>query len=154
MLKTLHHSFSALADIPTSICGIHLKLKSRMNFTLLACYKTSNRGLCIHSIILDQLLLGDFINISSSRLEVMQELSNLPTMELIQNDGSPSGSKLFVLWNPPLRLKMVCSVVKSYSSRVFNGKLFSTFRSSEVLLSCRSQRELRVALMMTLLTNI
>lgn len=75
-------------------------------------------------------------------------------MELIQNDGSPSGSKLFVLWNPPLRLKMVCSVVKSYSSRVFNGKLFSTFRSSEVLLSCRSQRELRVALMMTLLTNI
>lgn len=46
-------------------------------------------------------------------------------MELIQNDGSPSGSKLFVLWNPPLRLKMVCSVVKSYSSRVFNGKLFS-----------------------------
>ncbi|KAK1274303.1 hypothetical protein QJS04_geneDACA018303 [Acorus gramineus] len=30
------------------------------------------------------------------------ELANLKTLELIQNDGSPCGPKLFVLWNPPL----------------------------------------------------
>ncbi|KAL6995021.1 hypothetical protein U1Q18_005155 [Sarracenia purpurea var. burkii] len=35
------------------------------------------------------------------------ELANLPTMELINNDGSPSGRKLFVLWNPPLYPKAV-----------------------------------------------
>ncbi|KAJ4838114.1 hypothetical protein Tsubulata_003438 [Turnera subulata] len=30
----------------------------------------------------------------------VQELANLSTLELIQNDGSPSSQKLFVLWNP------------------------------------------------------
>jgi hypothetical protein len=30
---------------------------------------------------------------------VLQELANLPTLELIQNDGSPSARKLFILWN-------------------------------------------------------
>ncbi|KAK9114387.1 hypothetical protein Syun_021184 [Stephania yunnanensis] len=29
------------------------------------------------------------------------ELASLTTLELIQNDGSPSGPKFFVLWNPP-----------------------------------------------------
>ncbi|THG06423.1 hypothetical protein TEA_000713 [Camellia sinensis var. sinensis] len=39
---------------------------------------------------------------SANPREHAMELANLPTMELIQNDGSPSGQKLFVLWNPPL----------------------------------------------------
>lgn len=38
---------------------------------------------------------------------VLQELANLPTAELIEIDGSPSGLKLFMLWNPPLCLKTV-----------------------------------------------
>lgn len=38
-----------------------------------------------------------------------QELANLPTVELIENDGSPSALKLFMLWNPPLYLKTVSS---------------------------------------------
>lgn len=38
---------------------------------------------------------------------VLQELANLPTAELIEDDGSPSGLKLFMLWNPPLCLKTV-----------------------------------------------
>ncbi|KAL2639720.1 hypothetical protein AAZV13_06G185700 [Glycine max] len=33
------------------------------------------------------------------------ELANLSTLELFQNDGSPSTRKLFVLWNPALRPK-------------------------------------------------
>ena len=40
---------------------------------------------------------------------VLQELANLSTLELIQNDGSPSTRKLFVLWNPILRPKSVSS---------------------------------------------
>ncbi|CAL5362421.1 unnamed protein product [Camellia sinensis] len=44
---------------------------------------------------------------SANPREHAMELANLPTMELIQNDGSPSGQKLFVLWNPPLCPKTV-----------------------------------------------
>ncbi|KAM1398183.1 hypothetical protein ACFX2I_015663 [Malus domestica] len=33
------------------------------------------------------------------------ELASLPTLELIQNDGSPSARKLFVLWNPIANLQ-------------------------------------------------
>ncbi|GAB2220919.1 hypothetical protein Drorol1_Dr00012078 [Drosera rotundifolia] len=35
------------------------------------------------------------------------ELAGLSSLELIQKDGSPSGPKSFVLWNPPLRPKTV-----------------------------------------------
>ncbi|CAK9147911.1 unnamed protein product [Ilex paraguariensis] len=42
---------------------------------------------------------------SANPREHAMELANLPTTELIQNDGSPSGPKLFLLWNPPLCLK-------------------------------------------------
>ncbi|KAK4395736.1 ATP-dependent helicase hrq1 [Sesamum angolense] len=42
-----------------------------------------------------------------------QELANLPTVELIEKDGSPSALKLFMLWNPPLRLKTVWRRTKS-----------------------------------------
>ncbi|CAH1422386.1 unnamed protein product [Lactuca virosa] len=44
---------------------------------------------------------------SANPREHTMELSSLPTMELIHKDGSPSGPKLFVLWNPPLRMKNV-----------------------------------------------
>lgn len=38
---------------------------------------------------------------------MLQELANLSTLELIENDGSPSSEKLFVLWNPALCLRTV-----------------------------------------------
>lgn len=44
---------------------------------------------------------------------MLQELSNLPTLELIQNDGSPSARKLFILWNPIVYAKTVRTRVKS-----------------------------------------
>lgn len=31
---------------------------------------------------------------------MLQELGNLSSLELIENDGSPSARKLFILWNP------------------------------------------------------
>ncbi|KAI9088363.1 hypothetical protein K1719_029812 [Acacia pycnantha] len=42
---------------------------------------------------------------SANPREHCMELANLPTVELVQNDGSPSAGKLFVLWNPIMRLK-------------------------------------------------
>ncbi|OVA04884.1 Helicase [Macleaya cordata] len=44
---------------------------------------------------------------SANPREHAMELANLPSVELIQNDGSPCGPKLFILWNPPLYLKTV-----------------------------------------------
>lgn len=37
----------------------------------------------------------------------LQELAILSSVEVIDDDGSPSASKLFMLWNPPLCLKTV-----------------------------------------------
>lgn len=58
-----------------------------------------------------------------------QELANLPTVELFQNDGSPSARKLFILWNPTLRPKAVswCSIilVKCWSSYISNWTYFN-----------------------------
>ncbi|XP_025801088.1 uncharacterized protein LOC112880592 isoform X3 [Panicum hallii] len=39
---------------------------------------------------------------SANSCEHVMELANLDEVELIQNDGSPCGSKYFLLWNPPL----------------------------------------------------
>ncbi|KAJ7978775.1 ATP-dependent helicase [Quillaja saponaria] len=39
---------------------------------------------------------------SANPREHCMELANLSTVELIQNDGSPSARKLFILWNPDL----------------------------------------------------
>ncbi|CAL5061725.1 unnamed protein product [Urochloa decumbens] len=39
---------------------------------------------------------------SANPCEHVMELANLDQVELIQNDGSPCGSKYFLLWNPPL----------------------------------------------------
>ncbi|XP_039057043.1 uncharacterized ATP-dependent helicase YprA isoform X2 [Hibiscus syriacus] len=42
---------------------------------------------------------------SANPCEHCMELANLSTLELIENDGSPSSEKLFVLWNPALPLR-------------------------------------------------
>ncbi|TVU38010.1 hypothetical protein EJB05_11357 [Eragrostis curvula] len=39
---------------------------------------------------------------SANPREHVMELANLDEVELIQNDGSPCGSKYFLMWNPPL----------------------------------------------------
>ncbi|CAL0305025.1 unnamed protein product [Lupinus luteus] len=44
---------------------------------------------------------------SANPREHSMELANLPTVELFQNDGSPSSRKLFILWNPVPRLKAI-----------------------------------------------
>ncbi|KAG0545729.1 hypothetical protein BDA96_02G387400 [Sorghum bicolor] len=41
---------------------------------------------------------------SANPCEHVMELANLDEVELIQNDGSPCGSKYFLLWNPPLHM--------------------------------------------------
>ncbi|KAK8710764.1 hypothetical protein V6N13_146074 [Hibiscus sabdariffa] len=48
---------------------------------------------------------------SANPREHCMELANLSTLELIENDGSPSSEKLFVLWNPaiPLRTELAIS---------------------------------------------
>ena len=43
---------------------------------------------------------------------IIQELANLPTLELIQSDGSPSARKLFILWNPVVSPKTVCDLLQ------------------------------------------
>ncbi|KAJ8553743.1 hypothetical protein K7X08_024421 [Anisodus acutangulus] len=74
---------------------------------------------------------------SGNPVEHSKELSNLPTIELIQNDGSPSGSKLFVLWNPPLRLKMISKRIKSSVEDGSVDKHLIARRSSPILeVSC------------------
>ncbi|XP_071733919.1 uncharacterized protein [Rutidosis leptorrhynchoides] len=74
---------------------------------------------------------------SANPREHAMELAGLSTLELIQKDGSPSGPKLFVLWNPPLRMK---TVNKRTRSSVNTGKSDRTVivgRSSPILeISC------------------
>ncbi|KAF7007606.1 hypothetical protein CFC21_022532 [Triticum aestivum] len=42
---------------------------------------------------------------SANPREHVMELAKLDNVKLIQNDGSPCGSKYFLLWNPPLHMK-------------------------------------------------
>ncbi|KAG9443551.1 hypothetical protein H6P81_014891 [Aristolochia fimbriata] len=70
---------------------------------------------------------------SANPREHAMELVNLQNLELIQNDGSPCGAKLFVLWNPPLNF---LNVSKSPSSTVGNSNDDTevvTKRSSSIL---------------------
>ncbi|KAG0488924.1 hypothetical protein HPP92_007735 [Vanilla planifolia] len=66
---------------------------------------------------------------SANPREHAMELAGLQTVELIQNDGSPSSAKYFVLWNPPFRLE-----TKSCKSRQksLNWEI-STRRTSPIL---------------------
>ncbi|XP_016545610.2 uncharacterized ATP-dependent helicase YprA isoform X2 [Capsicum annuum] len=74
---------------------------------------------------------------SGNPMEHSKELSSLPTIELIQNDGSPSGSKLFVLWNPPLRVKMISKSIKTDIGDGSIDKHLIARRSSPILeVSC------------------
>jgi ATP-dependent helicase YprA (DUF1998 family) len=45
------------------------------------------------------------MHLSSGILFLSQELAKLDNVELIQKDGSPCGSKYFLLWNPPLHMR-------------------------------------------------
>ncbi|KAM7471215.1 hypothetical protein LguiA_009398 [Lonicera macranthoides] len=75
---------------------------------------------------------------SANPREHAMELANLRTIELIQNDGSPSGPKLFVLWNPPLCLQTVSKrVTWSTETDEAADKSVVVRRSSPILeLSC------------------
>ncbi|XP_057952391.1 uncharacterized protein LOC131146670 isoform X2 [Malania oleifera] len=64
------------------------------------------RRLCSHVYSSDPSFIFCTATSANPREHVM-ELANLSTLELIKNDGSPSASKLFVLWNPSLCLKTV-----------------------------------------------
>ncbi|KAG2646716.1 hypothetical protein PVAP13_2KG531300 [Panicum virgatum] len=66
---------------------------------------------------------------SANPCEHVMELANLDEVELIQNDGSPCGSKYFLLWNPPLYMadgnSKASSVPRRSSSIVEVSYLFA-----------------------------
>ncbi|KAJ0890100.1 putative DNA helicase [Helianthus annuus] len=65
------------------------------------------------------------------------DLASLPTMELIHKDGSPSGPKLFVLWNPPLHMKTVTKRTRSKTNTIQYDRTVFAGRSSPILeISC------------------
>ncbi|KAI8570871.1 hypothetical protein RHMOL_Rhmol01G0071500 [Rhododendron molle] len=68
---------------------------------------------------------------SGNPREHAMELANLPTMELIQNDGSPSGQKLFVLWNPSLNPDTVLKTTSSRDTKVSLDKNMGHTRSGD-----------------------
>ncbi|KAG8379349.1 hypothetical protein BUALT_Bualt07G0079100 [Buddleja alternifolia] len=71
---------------------------------------------------------------SANPQEHAMELANVPTIELIDSDGSPSGLKLFMLWNPPLCLKTVWKKTKtSWESKKTANKNVVAGRSSPIL---------------------
>ncbi|XP_058226891.1 uncharacterized protein LOC131335514 [Rhododendron vialii] len=72
---------------------------------------------------------------SGNPREHAMELANLPTMELIQNDGSPSGRKLFVLWNPPLNPDTVLKTRSSRDTKVSLDKNMGHTRSRDTKVS-------------------
>lgn len=43
-----------------------------------------------------------------------QELLGLEKIEVVQNDGSPCGDKLFIFWNPPSRVAPVGHLITIY----------------------------------------
>ncbi|KAL8492390.1 hypothetical protein ACS0TY_023834 [Phlomoides rotata] len=71
---------------------------------------------------------------SANPKEHAMELANLSAVELINNDGSPSGLKLFMLWNPPLCLKTVWKRTKtSLDAKKSVNKNVASGRSSPIL---------------------
>ncbi|KMT10853.1 hypothetical protein BVRB_5g113540 isoform A [Beta vulgaris subsp. vulgaris] len=62
------------------------------------------RRLCSHVYGSDPSFVFSTATSANPRQHAM-ELANLPTMELIDKDGSPAAPKLFALWNPPLCTK-------------------------------------------------
>nr|XP_043614389.1 uncharacterized ATP-dependent helicase YprA [Erigeron canadensis] len=70
---------------------------------------------------------------SGNPREHAMELASLPTMELIHKDGSPSGPKLFVLWNPPLLMKTVNKRTRSRTNTDKFDREVVVGRSSPIL---------------------
>ncbi|KAI8550399.1 hypothetical protein RHMOL_Rhmol06G0103300 [Rhododendron molle] len=68
---------------------------------------------------------------SGNPREHAMELANLPTMELIQNDGSLSGRKLFVLWNTPLNPDTVLKITSNRDTKVSLDKNMGHTRSRD-----------------------
>ena len=62
-----------------------------------------------------------------NKICLSQELANLDEVELIQNDGSPCGSKYFLLWNPPLYMADGNSKASSVPRRSRYGDICSFF---------------------------
>ena len=51
-----------------------------------------------------EFIVSEYVNELKYSLLSLQELGNLSSLELIDNDGSPSARKLFLLWNPVMVL--------------------------------------------------
>ncbi|GAB4845369.1 hypothetical protein Ancab_038777 [Ancistrocladus abbreviatus] len=77
---------------------------------------------------------------SANPREHAMELANLPTLELIQKDGSPSGPKLFMLWNPPLYPKTVLE--RSMGSKDSTERTIVLQRSSPIVETSRLLAEM------------
>lgn len=90
------------------------------------------RRLCAHVYGSDPSFIFCTATSANPRDHTM-ELSSLPTMELIHKDGSPSGPKLFVLWNPPLRMKSVNKRSKSSIDTEKSDRTVFLGRSSPIL---------------------
>lgn len=86
---------------------------------------------------------------------ILQELANLSELELIENDGSPSSQKLFVLWNPFSCLKSVGVWQISWFSVSYN--YMSRYCMSPFLLNLLDYRcgtELRMTWMLVILLHV
>ncbi|XP_030476883.2 uncharacterized protein LOC115693939 isoform X2 [Syzygium oleosum] len=77
------------------------------------------RRLCSHVYGSDPSFIFSTATSGNPREHCM-ELANLPSLELIQNDGSPSAQKLFVLWNSSLGLHIDENCVDARKS-VYKG---------------------------------
>ncbi|KAK7861571.1 putative atp-dependent helicase ypra [Quercus suber] len=70
---------------------------------------------------------------SANPLEHCMELANLPTLELIQSDGSPSARKLFILWNPVVSPKIILKETQSSMDTGGSTNVNSNLRHSSPL---------------------
>ncbi|XP_026381093.1 uncharacterized protein LOC113275747 isoform X3 [Papaver somniferum] len=89
------------------------------------------RRLCAHVYSSDPSFVFCTATSANPREHAM-ELANLQTVELIQNDGSPCGPKLFMLWNPPLYMKTVSKTRSRTSTTKSPEKVVITRRSSPI----------------------
>ncbi|XP_019053936.1 PREDICTED: uncharacterized protein LOC104599902 isoform X3 [Nelumbo nucifera] len=94
------------------------------------------RRLCCHVYGSDPSFVFSTATSANPREHAM-ELASLPTLELIHNDGSPCGPKLFTLWNPPLHFKTVSKTQDRMNENKPADSEIIARRSSPILeLSC------------------
>ncbi|KAI3867374.1 hypothetical protein MKX03_036501 [Papaver bracteatum] len=89
------------------------------------------RRLCAHVYSSDPSFIFCTATSANPREHAM-ELANLQAVELIQNDGSSCGPKLFMLWNPPLYMKTVSKTRSRTSTTKSPEKVVITRRSSPI----------------------